>query len=68
VPHPTQTSPDPYLVARRFCSDQSNVDLVPAEYRSDPEYLASLYADYYDPEHKQQAYEGCLAGLRSLGL
>lgn len=58
---------DPYEVARNLCGDRQLVELVPPEYRGSAEEMARMYADFYDSGNKQQAYEGCLAGLRSLG-
>lgn len=66
LPIPGQTSGDPYETARQICSDRELVEMIPPEYR-DPEYLARTYADIYSPDNKQPAYEGCLAGLHSLG-
>ena len=68
VPSPTETSGDPYTVARQLCGDQSNLDLVPPEYRSNVDYLAQMYAQIFDPEHQEAAQAGCLAGLHDLGL
>ncbi len=68
VPPPTGTNSDPYMVARQFCGDQANVDLVPQEYHSNVNYLAQMYAQIFNPEHQEAAQAGCLAGLHDLGL
>ena len=64
----TGTNGDPYTLARQFCGDQANVDLVPPQYRSNVNYLAQMYAHIFDPEHQEAAQAGCLAGLHDLGL
>jgi hypothetical protein len=66
LPLPGQVEGDPYETARRTCGDRSLVEMVPPEYR-DAELLARLYADAFANGSPDAAYEGCLAGLRSLG-
>jgi hypothetical protein len=56
-----------YLEAKRICSNQRMLDLVPPEQR-DAEFLAGNLSKVVPPEQKQPAYDGCLAGLHSLGL
>jgi hypothetical protein len=68
VPPTTGTNGDPYTVARQFCGDRANADLVPPEYRGDVDYLAQMYAEFFDPDHQKAAQAGCLAGLHDLGL
>jgi hypothetical protein len=67
-PIPPGSGADPYTAARNTCGEQANLDLVPPEYRGDPDSLATMYAQAFDPQHEQAAHDGCLAGLHSLGL
>lgn len=61
-------SGDPYTAARQFCGNRANADLVPQQFRDNPQMLAQMYAQYFDPTHQQAAQAGCLAGLHDLGL
>ncbi len=68
VQPPTPPAGDPYASARQFCGSNDNLQLVPPQFRSDPEHLATLYAQVFDPQHQQAAHDGCLAGLHDLGI
>jgi hypothetical protein len=58
----------PYGRARKICSDPNVVGLLPEEDRQDPEKVARFVSGLVPPEDAQPSYDGCLDGLRSLGL
>jgi hypothetical protein len=58
----------PYGRARKICSDPNVVGLLPEEDRQDPEKVARFVSGLVPAEDARPSYDGCLDGLRSLGL
>lgn len=62
-------SESPYLKAKGLCGDRALVDqFVPPQQQKDPAAVARSLVRVAPAGQRHAAYEGCLAGLRSLGL
>lgn len=60
--------PTTYELARTVCSDPGLLAYAPEGIRDNPEALAQLAKGYAPAGKEQEAYDGCLAGLHSIGL
>ena len=58
----------PYARARKICSDPGVVGLLPEEDHQDPEKVARFVSGLVPAQDAEPTYDGCLDGLRSLGL
>ena len=60
--------PTTYELARTVCSDPGLLAYAPEGIRDNPEALALLAKGYAPAGKEQEAHDGCLAGLHSIGL
>ena len=57
-----------YEVAREMCGDPRILEFIPEDQQDNPEQLAEMARSFAPPGKEQEAYDGCLAGLHSIGL
>lgn len=57
-----------YEIAREMCADPKILEFLPEDQQDNPEQLAETARSFAPPGKEQEAYDGCLAGLHSIGL